>query len=92
MEMYYPPFKSAIDAGAGAVMCSYNKINNIYSCENNQTLNYHLREIMGFDGFVMSDWGAVYSGPKTYISSGMDQEQGSLLRWFTKKALKSEVS
>jgi beta-glucosidase len=33
-EMYYPPFESVIQAGVGAMMCSYNKINGTYSCEN----------------------------------------------------------
>lgn len=68
-------------------MCSYNKINQIYSCQNNETLNYHLREIMGFDGFVMSDWGAVYGKADSYISAGCDQEQGRP-RFYNMTALK----
>jgi len=46
---------------------------------------------MGFEGFVMSDWGAVYGNPKDYIPSGCEQEQGSVLRHYTKKALKNDV-
>lgn len=75
MEMYYPPFESAIKVGqVGSAMCSYNKINHIHSCMNNKTLNYHLRELFGFDGFVMSDWGAIYGRPKPYVEAGCDQE------------------
>lgn len=73
--MYYPPFEASVKAGVGSAMCSYNKINHVYSCMNNQTLNYHLRELMGFDGFVMSDWNAIHDSPKLYVPAGCDQEQ-----------------
>ncbi len=53
-------FQAAIDAGAGAVMCSYNRINTVYSCGNDATLNGVLRGQLGFKGFVTSDWGAVH--------------------------------
>jgi len=72
-EIYMPPFKAAIDAGAGAVMCSYNKVNGDYACENNELLNKLLREDLGFKGFVVSDWGAVHSGAKS-VSSGLNVE------------------
>lgn len=39
-EMYLPVFEGAVKAGVQSVMCSYNKINNVYSCENNVTLGY----------------------------------------------------
>lgn len=38
MEIYFPPFQAAVDAGVGAIMCGYNKVNNVWACENNQTL------------------------------------------------------
>lgn len=60
-EIYYPAFKAAIDAGVGSVMCSYNRINNTYACENEETLNVDLKQRLGFKGFVMSDWGATHS-------------------------------
>lgn len=53
-------FSAAIDAGAGAVMCSYNRINTVYSCGNDATLQGVLRGQLGFKGFVTSDWGAVH--------------------------------
>eukprot|EP00051_Salpingoeca_urceolata_P028005 m.484425 g.484425 ORF g.484425 m.484425 type:complete len:780 (-) comp23350_c0_seq1:125-2464(-) len=73
-EIYYPPWKAASDAGLGSIMCSYNKINHTYSCENNNTLNTNLKERIGFDGWVMSDWGATHS---TSINQGLDQEMPS---------------
>jgi len=70
-EMYLPPFKGAIDAGVGSFMCSYNKINGVYSCEQNSTLHTDLKERLGFEGWVMSDWRATHS---TSIKQGLDQE------------------
>ena len=70
-EMYYPPFEGAIEAGVGSVMCSYNRLNDTYSCENNSTLNTDLRDRLGFKGYVMSDWGATHS---VSIPEGLDQE------------------
>ncbi|WP_305782239.1 MULTISPECIES: glycoside hydrolase family 3 N-terminal domain-containing protein, partial [Pseudomonadota] len=43
-------------------MCSYNQINNSYGCSNSYTLNKLLKAELGFQGFVMSDWGAHHSG------------------------------
>jgi beta-glucosidase-like glycosyl hydrolase len=98
--MYYPPFEASIKAGVGSAMCSYNKVNHIYSCTNNKTLTRDLRDIMGFDGFVMSDWGAVYGNVGDYMPAGCDQEQGdafnkynwfNLWRYVTTKQLDTAV-
>eukprot|EP00750_Incisomonas_marina_P012704 INCI17143.13.p1 GENE.INCI17143.13~~INCI17143.13.p1 ORF type:complete len:517 (+),score=92.56 INCI17143.13:524-2074(+) len=70
-EFYYPPFQAAVDARVGSVMCSYNKIRNVWSCENPETLRRDLKDRMGFQGWVMSDWGATHS---TSIMAGLDQE------------------
>lgn len=61
-EVYLWPFADAIRAGAGGVMCSLNQVNNSYACENSFLLNYLLKEELGFQGFVVSDWGAQHSG------------------------------
>jgi len=53
-ELYYPPFQAAIDAGVLSVMCAYNKVNNVYACENSETIG-QLKGDMGFHGSVMSD-------------------------------------
>eukprot|EP00729_Bicosta_minor_P027791 gene27791-13233_t len=70
-EMYYPPFRGAIEAGVGSIMCSYNKINGLWSCENPSTLGHNLKERLNFSGYVMSDWGATHS---TSIMAGLDVE------------------
>jgi beta-glucosidase len=45
----------------GSVMCSYNRVNGIYACENDYLLNEVLKKEWGFNGWVMSDWGATHS-------------------------------
>src|SRR5258707_11350861 len=56
-EIELVPFKAAVDAGVGAVMCSYNSVNGQHSCSNNQLLDTILKTQWGFQGWVMSDWG-----------------------------------
>ncbi|KAK4242911.1 putative beta-glucosidase A [Achaetomium macrosporum] len=60
-ELYLWPFADAVRAGVGSVMCSYNRINGTYACENEWTTNYLLKNELGFQGFVMSDWGAQHT-------------------------------
>jgi beta-glucosidase len=73
-------------------MCSYNKINHTWSCNNNHTLNYHLRDILGFEGFVMSDWGAIHSpAGDGWLEHGCDSEQGSP-QWYSLGNLSQGVS
>src|SRR3954469_7326766 len=73
-EIYYPAFKSAVQkAGVGAVMCSYNRVNGGYACENGALLSQALKQAWGFVGFVMSDWGATHSTAKA-ANAGLDAE------------------
>ena len=58
-NFYLPPFKAALDAGADTFMCSFNAINGVPGCGNDDTLNQILKGQWGFDGFVESDWTAV---------------------------------
>ena len=61
-EIYLPAYEAAVRQGhAGSVMCSYNRINDVYACENPTTLTTVLKKQFGFDGFVMSDWGGTHS-------------------------------
>ncbi|KAF5376043.1 hypothetical protein D9615_007662 [Tricholomella constricta] len=60
-EIYAQPFLRSVMAGATSVMCSYNRINNTYACENDKTLNDILKREFGFQGYVMSDWGGTHS-------------------------------
>jgi beta-glucosidase len=69
-EMYYPPFEGAVEAKVGSVMCSYNKIGGLWSCENPTVLR-ELKHQLGFKGYVMSDWGATHS---TSLMQGLDME------------------
>jgi beta-glucosidase len=61
-------------ANPGAVMCSYNRINGDYACENTYTLHDVLKKDWAFKGFVISDWGGAHSTVKA-SAAGMDQEQ-----------------
>jgi beta-glucosidase len=58
-NVYLPPFKAAIDAGADTVMCSFNAINGVPGCANPHTETDILKKEWGFDGFVESDFTAV---------------------------------
>ncbi|HEX4687600.1 MAG TPA: beta-glucosidase BglX [Nocardioides sp.] len=58
-NLYLPPFKAAIDAGAGTVMCSFNAINGVPGCANPYTETEILKHEWGFDGFIESDYTAV---------------------------------
>jgi beta-glucosidase len=61
-------------ANPGAVMCSYNRINGDFGCENPYTLRDVLKRDWGFKGFVISDWAATHSTEKA-SAAGLDQEQ-----------------
>jgi beta-glucosidase len=61
-------------AHPGAVMCSYNRINGDYGCENPYTLRDVLKRDWGFQGFVISDWAATHSTEKA-SAAGLDQEE-----------------
>jgi beta-glucosidase len=61
-------------ANPGAVMCSYNRINGDFGCENAYTLRDVLKKDWGFKGFVISDWGGTHSTEKA-SAAGLDQEQ-----------------
>lgn len=71
-EIYYPPFEAAVSAGVLSVMCSYNRVNDVHACENNQTLQ-DLKSTIGFEGWVMSDWLATHSTVDSTVA-GLDQE------------------
>lgn len=65
------PFADAVRAGVGAVMCSYQQVNNSYACQNSQLLNNLLKNELGFQGFVVSDWQAQHAGVASALA-GLD--------------------
>jgi beta-glucosidase len=58
----------------GSVMCSYNRVNGVYACEDKFLLLDVLRRDWGYKGFVMSDWGAVHSTQA--LVNGLDKKSG----------------
>jgi beta-glucosidase len=73
-EIYLPAFEAAVkEAGVWAVMCAYNRLNGVYSCENPELLDKTLRGAWGFQGLVMSDWGATHSLAPA-MRAGLDLE------------------
>lgn len=73
-EIYFPGFEEAVKAAQPkTVMCSYNKINGVFSAENQWLLTKVLREDWGFEGYVVTDWGAVADRVKG-IQAGLDLE------------------
>ncbi len=73
-EIYMPAFQAAVQQGnVGAAMCAYNKVNDIYSCEQPYLLNDVLKTQWSFPGFVMSDWGATHSTLQS-AAAGLDMQ------------------
>lgn len=72
-ELYLWPFVDAVRSGVASIMCSYNRINQTYGCENSKLLNGVLKEELGFQGYVVSDWGATHSGLQA-INAGLDMD------------------
>src|SRR6266568_4206749 len=78
------------ESNPGAVMCAYNKINGVYACEDDYTLNDVLKKELGFKGLVIADWGATHSTVKAVLA-GLDIEMPgySFLGEPLKKAVES---
>jgi len=61
-ELYMWPFMDAIEAGAMSIMASYNRLNNSWATQNSKALNGLLKTELGFQGYVVSDWGGQHTG------------------------------
>lgn len=80
-EIYLPPFEAAVkEAGAWAIMSSYNRVNGSYVSESPALLRDLLKDEWGFDGVVMSDWYATHSTAAA-LNGGMDLEMPGPTRW-----------
>ena len=66
-------FAAGIAAGAGSVMCSYNRINDIYGCGNETLLQNILRQQFAFTGFIQSDWGAIHKTTDLFYGTDIEQ-------------------
>ncbi|KAK4542052.1 hypothetical protein LTR36_007083 [Oleoguttula mirabilis] len=79
-ELYLWPFQDLVYAGAGCVMCSYNRINATYACENSKTINGLLKGELNFQGFVVSDWVGQHSGIPS-ADAGLDMAMPTTTYW-----------
>ncbi len=76
-EIYLPAFEASVkEAKVGAVMDAYNLVNGVYMTQNNHLNNDILKKEWGFDGILMSDWGATHDGIAAGIG-GLDLEMPS---------------
>lgn len=82
-EIYAGAFKAGIDAGAMAVMTSYNLLNGEWCGQSSYVIDTLLQQQLGFKWLVMTDWWSVYDGVKV-IKSGQDLEMPH--RFATKNA------
>ncbi|KAI0905011.1 glycoside hydrolase family 3 protein [Ustulina deusta] len=88
-ELYLWPFADAVHANVASVMCSYNKINGTWACENDGVMNKLLKQELGFKGYVMTDWNAQHSTQQA-ANTGLDLTMpgsdfnGGTVLWGTK--------
>ena len=72
-EIYMEPFyRSVKDAEVGAIMAAYNAVNGTYCVNNSKLLTKYLKEKIGFQGYVMSDWWEVMSNSSDNFNNGLD--------------------
>ena len=82
-------FEIGVEKGQpGAVMCSYNRVNGDFACENQWLLTDVLKKAWKFQGFVLSDWGGTHSDVKA-SAAGLDNEQPG--RFFYEKRFKDAL-
>ena len=86
-EIYGWPFAESVKAGVASVMCSYQMVNNSYACQNSKLMNGFLKDELGFQGYVQSDWLAHRSGVASTLA-GLDMTMpGDGIHWVDGKSL-----
>jgi beta-glucosidase len=84
------PNNFTVRAGVASVMCSYQMVNNSYACQNSKLMNGILKDEMGFQGFIQSDWLAHRSGVASALA-GLDMTMpGDGIHWVDAKSLFGE--
>lgn len=101
-NVYLPPFKEGVKAGAATFMSAFNDINGVPASGNEYTIRKTLKENYGFDGFVVSDWASIYEmiehgyvadskeAAQRGLSAGVDMEMASRTYFDNIKALLDE--
>jgi beta-glucosidase len=86
-EIYFPAFERVVKrAKPWTVMCAYNKLNGEYCSEHHELLTTLLKDDWGFEGFVVSDWGAVHDRVKS-LQGGLDLEMPGPKPFRTQKVI-----
>ncbi len=81
-EIYLPHFETAVkQAKPWTVMCSYNRLNGEHASQNRRLLTSILRDEWGFEGLVVSDWGAVHTTVEA-VEAGLDLEMPGPARYY----------
>ena len=81
-EIYLPAFEAIVkEANPWTVMCAYNRINGVYASQNNHLLNDILKEEWGYEGVVISDWGANHTTVES-VAGGLDIEMPGPAKYY----------
>ncbi|MBN1642127.1 MAG: glycoside hydrolase family 3 C-terminal domain-containing protein [Anaerolineae bacterium] len=81
-EIYLPAFEAIVtEAKPWTVMCSYNRVNGVYASEHHHLLKEILKGEWGFDGFVVSDWGANHTVSES-VAGGLDLEMPGPAKYY----------
>ncbi|HEU5473647.1 MAG TPA: glycoside hydrolase family 3 C-terminal domain-containing protein [Actinophytocola sp.] len=93
-EIYTLPYEIAVDRGdVGSVMCSFNQVNHDWACGSESLLRRILKQEIGFDGWVVTDFGARHyltENPPS-LAAGLDQELNAW-RYWTPMAIKEQIA
>lgn len=91
-ELYLTAFEIAVrESDPAAVMCAYNKLNGVYCSDNGRLLTEILREEWGFDGLVVTDWGALHDRTEAF-RAGCDLAMPGGSAYLEREALRAVQS
>ncbi|MDO4511253.1 MAG: glycoside hydrolase family 3 C-terminal domain-containing protein [Bacteroidales bacterium] len=93
-EIYFPAFRAAVvDAEVAGVMDAYNLVNGVYATENSWLNTKVLRGMWGFNGVVMSDWGATHSTGRAMRGGlDLDMDGKDRAKYFNRDSLKTVMA